>query len=77
MTEPRPSEADDRPNANGDGPPLDLEPVGRDGRFIYRLVAGSIVATLAVVFIGGWARGAAAHCGSGLIRPGSTVIPAR
>lgn len=52
-----------------------LEPMPRDGRFIYRLVLGVFIAIAAVVVIGGWMRGAAAHCGASLVRPGGTVIP--
>jgi hypothetical protein len=58
-------------------PDLELEPISRDGRFVYRLVAGFMIAILAVLLVGGWIKGAAASCGAGLIRPGATVIPGR
>jgi hypothetical protein len=49
----------------------------RDGRFIYRLVLLVALAIIGAVIVGGWMRGAAAHCGASLVRPGGTVIPAQ
>jgi hypothetical protein len=55
---------------------LDLEPVQRDSRFIVRLVLLTIVGLIAATFVGMKLKGVAANCGSGLIRPGSSVVPA-
>lgn len=53
-----------------------LEPVGRDRRFIVRLVLSSLVGLVAAVWVGAWLRRSAGSCGASLVRPGSTVIPA-
>ncbi|MDP3279239.1 MAG: hypothetical protein Q8Q09_28875 [Deltaproteobacteria bacterium] len=55
---------------------LDLEPVGRDSRFVFRLVSALILGAFAALVIGAWMRGAAANCGSKILQPGATVIPA-
>jgi hypothetical protein len=55
----------------------ELEPVTRDGRFIVRLVLALTVGLMAAIAIGAWMRGAAANCGSSLVRPGANVIPTR
>ena len=54
---------------------LDLQPVGRDWRFVYRLVAALLVALVVASFLAWKLKGAAASCGAGLVRPGSSVIP--
>lgn len=53
-----------------------LVPIGRDRRFIVRLVSLSLVAVLAAAFVGARLQRAAGSCGASLVRPGSTVIPA-
>lgn len=53
----------------------DLEPVTRDSRFLVRLALMLTVGVMLAIVVGAWMRGAAANCGSSLIRPGSTVIP--
>ena len=53
-----------------------LQPVGRDRRFIVRLVLLSLAAVIAAAFVGARLQRAAGSCGSSLVRPGSTVIPA-
>jgi hypothetical protein len=55
----------------------ELEPVTRDRRFIVRLVLALLVGLLGAILIGRWMRGAAANCGSSLVRPGASVIPPR
>ncbi|MFO0557089.1 MAG: hypothetical protein U0269_35815 [Polyangiales bacterium] len=55
----------------------ELEPVTRDGRFIVRLVLALAVGLMGAIVIGAWMRGAAANCGSSLVRPGANVIPNR
>jgi hypothetical protein len=52
-----------------------LVPVGRDWRFVGRLVALLLVGLIAAAFVGAKLKGFAGDCGAGLIRPGSTVIP--
>lgn len=52
-----------------------LLPIERDWRFLYRLVALLLVGLIAAAFVGWKLKGLAAGCGSGLVRPGSTVIP--
>jgi hypothetical protein len=53
----------------------DLEPIRRDRGFVYRLVAALIAGAMAATFVGWKLQRAAAGCGAGLVRPGSTVIP--
>ncbi len=52
-----------------------LQPVERDRRFVYRLVAALLVGVIAATFVGSKLQGWAGSCGAGLIRPGSSVIP--
>lgn len=52
-----------------------LEPVGRDHRFVVRLVLLLLVGLIAAAFVGSKLQGAAGSCGASLVRPGSTVIP--
>ncbi len=70
MTDPDPP--DPPPGAPRD---LELEPVGRDPRFVVRLILALIVGLIAASYVGLKLKGAASGCGSGLIRPGTTVIP--
>ena len=65
----------EEPASSGTVDEKSLEPVGRDSRFIYRLVLLFVLAIIGAVILGAWMRGAAAHCGANLVRPGSTVIP--
>ncbi len=59
----------------GDGK-LDLEPVGRNPRFVIRLVLALLVGLIAAAFVGMKLKGVAANCGAGLVRPGESVVPA-
>lgn len=72
--------SNESPQARPDAAPTlrdeDFEPVGRDYRFLFRLVAALLVGVAVAAWVGMRARTAAASCGAGLIRPGSTVIPA-
>lgn len=52
-----------------------LEPVGRDRRFVVRLVLLLLVGLLAATFVGSKLQRAAGSCGADLVQPGSTVIP--
>lgn len=72
MTEAAPPDPPDRHGAPRD---LGLEPVGRDPRFLVRLILALLVGLIAASYVGLKLKGAASGCGSGLIRPGTTVIP--
>lgn len=52
-----------------------LEPMRRDSRFLVRLGLALLVGAMAAAFVGWKIQSAASGCGSGLIRPGTTVIP--
>jgi|LNFM01.1.fsa_nt_gb hypothetical protein len=71
MAEEQPAE----PPSSGKVDESELEPVTRDGRFISRLILALIVGAMLAIVVGAYIRGAAANCGSSIVRPGSTVIP--
>lgn len=56
------------------GDDLGLEPVGRDRKFLVRLVLCCLVGVIAAGFVGLKLRTAAGSCGASLVRPGGTVI---
>ncbi len=70
-----PDEEPNTPPSSGHVDESTLLPVGRDRRFVYRLVAALLVGIIAAAFVGAKLKGWAGTCGAGLIRPGSTVIP--
>ena len=65
----------DEPEKPTTGEPLDLEPMERDRSFVFRLVALIVIGLIAVAFVASKMKSAAAGCGSGLVRPGSSVVP--
>jgi hypothetical protein len=67
----------EEPPSTGHVDEAELEPVTRDGRFITRLILAAVAGVIFTVIVGAWLRGAAANCGSSILRPGSTVIPPR
>lgn len=73
MDEPQPER---EPPSTGTVDESSLVPVGRDRRFIVRLVLLSLVAVVAAAFVGSRLQRVAGACGANLVRPGSTVIPA-
>ena len=77
MTEQRDPESPPKDAERSTIDDADLEPVTRDARFVYRIVAALILGAAGALVIGAWMKGAAASCGAGLIRPGVTVIPSR
>ena len=68
------TDSDDKPSSKPEGD-LDLEPMPRDPRFIVRLVLMLIVGFIGASFVGLKLKGMAAGCGSGLVQPGSSVVP--
>jgi hypothetical protein len=54
----------------------ELVPVSRDTRFLLRLVLLALLGVIAAAFVGAKLKGFAGTCGAGLIRPGTSVIPA-
>jgi len=63
------------PHGSGTVDEATLVPVGRDRRFVARLVLLCAVAVLAAAFVGARLQRAAGSCGASLIRPGASVIP--
>jgi hypothetical protein len=67
--------SDPLPPSSGRVDESTLVPVGRDRRFVVRLVLLLLAGTTAATFVGGYLQRRASACGRGLITPGSTVIP--
>lgn len=72
-----PPETDPLPPSAGVVDESSLVPVGRDRRFLVRLVLLALVALVASSFVALKLQRAAGSCGASLIRPGATVIPAQ
>ncbi len=71
-----PDEDSNLPPSTGHVDESTLLPVERDRSFVFRLVAAILVGIVAAAFVGAKLKGWAGTCGAGLIKPGSTVIPA-
>lgn len=56
-----------------DGPAL--VPMGRDWRFLAKLLVGLALGAIVAAFVGWKLQSAAARAGSNLLRPGASVIP--
>lgn len=64
---------DQKPEANLDSD--EYLPMKRDYGFLVKLVGALLVGIVAAGFVGWKIRSAAAGCGAGLVRPGSSVVP--
>ncbi len=63
------------PESTGTVDENSLVPMGRDWRFVFRLVSLLVIAGMSAAFVGYKLQRAAAGCGASLVRPGASVIP--